>query len=276
MSYAEDILSLAQNMREKGSPFVLATVVRALASTCAKPGAKAIILPNGTFSEGWIGSGCTRGAVLKAAKDALEDGQSRLISVQPGDVLAERGVAPGDERDGVHYAKNSCLSRGCMDIFVEPMLPRPEMFVCGSSPVAVATAELAAKLGYAVTACAPAGDQEAFPQVEKRIEGYALPPTSPGERFIVVSTQGRGDDAALQGALAVDADYVAFIASSRKAEALKAKLQERGLPADRLARLKAPAGLDIHAVTPEEIALSILAEIVAFRRSQLKGRAHET
>ncbi len=159
------------------------------ASTCAKPGAKAIILPNGTFSEGWIGSGCTRGAVLKAAKDALEDGQSRLISVEPGDLLAKRGITPGDERDGVYYAKNSCPSRGCMDIFVEPMLPRPDIFICGASPVAVATAELAAKLGFAVTACAPAGDQEAFPQVEKRIEGYALPPTSPGERFIVVSTQ---------------------------------------------------------------------------------------
>ena len=90
----------------------------------------------------------------------------------------------------------------------------------------------------------------------------------PGARFVVVSTQGRGDEAALQAALAVDADYVAFVGSRKKAEALKAKLAAGGVAPERLARLKAPAGLDLGAITPDEIAISIIAEIVAARRKR--------
>ena len=186
--------------------------------------------------------------------------------MQPPDVLQEQGVAAGDERAGVRFAKNMCPSQGTMDIFVEPVLPRPQIVVCGSSPVAVAIAELGRRLGFAVTVCAPAAEQAAFAEADRRIEGYALPVDEAGARFIVVATQGRGDEAALQAALAVDADYVAFVGSRKKAEALKAELARRGVAAERLARLKAPAGLDLGAITPDEIALSILAEIVAARR----------
>ena len=153
-----------------------------------------------------------------------------------------------------------------MDIFVEPVLPRPEIVVCGSSPVAVAIADLGRRLGFLTTACAPAAEQPAFADVERRIEGYALPVAHEGMRFIVVSTQSRGDEAALQAALAVDADYVAFVGSRRKAESLKSKLIEKGADPARIARLRSPAGLDIGAITPEEIALAVLAEIVAERR----------
>jgi xanthine dehydrogenase accessory factor len=156
-----------------------------------------------------------------------------------------------------------------MDIFVEPVLPRPEIVVCGSSPVAAAVADLGRELGFLVTACAPAGEQAAFADVERRIEGYALPVAHDGRRFIVVSTQSRGDEAALEAALSVEADYVAFVGSRKKADALKRQLSERGIDQHRIDALKAPAGLDIGAITPEEIALSILSEIVAlYRRSQ--------
>lgn len=266
MNRATDILELASAMKERGEPFALATVVRTLSVTAAKAGAKAVILPDGTITEGWIGGGCARAAVLKAAKEALADGKAKLVSIQPADLLAELGVAPGEEKDGTRFAKNSCPSQGTMDIFVEPMLPRPEIVICGSSPVAVATADLGARLGFAVTACAPAAEQAAFAAVERRIDGYALPVTSEGARYIVVSTQGRGDEAALQAALAVDSDYLAFVGSKRKAEALKTKLRERGADPARVATLRSPAGLDLGAITPEEIALSILSEIVAHRR----------
>jgi xanthine dehydrogenase accessory factor len=246
--------------------------VRTVAATAAKAGAKAVILPDGTISAGWIGGGCARAAVLKAAKDALADGRARLVSVQPPDVLADRGVEAGDEQGGVRFARNMCPSHGTMDIFVEPVLPRPQVIVCGSSPVAVAIADLAKRSGFAVTVCAPSAEQAAFAEIEQRIEGYALPVDEPGARYVVVSTQGRGDEAALLAALAVDADYVAFVGSHNKADALKAALAQRGVPADRLARLKAPAGLDLGAITPEEIALSILAEIVAVRRG-MQSRA---
>lgn len=266
MNRARDILDLVSSLKERGEPFALATVVRTVAATAAKAGAKAVILPDGTISEGWIGGGCARGAVVKAAREALADGESRLVSVQPGDLLDAHGVQAGEEREGVRFARNTCPSRGTMDIFVEPMLPRPEIVVCGSSPVAVAIAELGRGLGFVMTACAPAAEQSAFAEPDRRIEGYALPVSGEGQRYIVVSTQSRGDEAALQAALAVEADYVAFVGSRKKAATLRQKLRDRGVDPVRLDRLKAPAGLDLGAITPEEIALSILAEIVMVRR----------
>ena len=268
MNRADDILDIISTRKSAGAPFALATVVRTVAATAAKAGAKAVILPDGTISEGWIGGGCARAAVLKAARDALADGKSRLVSVQPPDVLEIQGLQAGAEQGGVRFAKNMCPSQGTMDIFVEPVLPRPQVVICGSSPVAVAIADLARRSGFAVTVCAPAAEQSAFAEVERRIEGFALPVDEAAARFVVVSTQGRGDEAALLAALAVDLDYVAFVGSRKKAEALKAALAERGVPAERLEKLKAPAGLDLGAITPDEIAISILAEIVAVRRGK--------
>jgi xanthine dehydrogenase accessory factor len=266
-----DILDIVSTRKAAGEPFALATVVRTVAATAAKAGAKAVILPDGTISEGWIGGGCARAAVLKAAKDALADGHSRLVSVQPPDLLAEQGVEAGEEQQGIRFAKNMCPSQGTMDIFVEPVLPRPQVIVCGSSPVAVAVADLAARSGFSVTVCAPAADQAAFAHADRRIEGYTLPVAEAGARYVVVSTQGRGDEAALQAALAIDAAHVAFVGSHKKAEALKTALAQRGVAIERLARLKAPAGLDLGAITPDEIAISILAEIVAVRRQSMRG-----
>jgi xanthine dehydrogenase accessory factor len=268
MHRASDILGIISARKETGEPFALATVVRTVSATAAKAGAKAVILPDGTIYEGWIGGGCARAAVLKAAKDALADGQSRLVSVQPPGVLDEKGLKAGEEREGVRFAKNMCPSQGTMDIFVEPVLPRPQVVICGSSPVAVAIADLARRSGFAVTICAPAAEQSGFAEVDRRIEGYALPVNEAGSRFVVVSTQGRGDEAALLAALAVDVDYVAFVGSRKKAEVLKAALAERGVTPERLAKLKAPAGLDLGAITPDEIAISILAEIIAARRGK--------
>jgi xanthine dehydrogenase accessory factor len=272
MDRSTDIHEIIATRKSTGEPFAVATVVRTVAATAAKAGAKAVILPDGTISEGWIGGGCARAAVLKAAKDALGDGKSRLVSVQPPDLLADHGVEVGDEQEGVRFAKNMCPSQGTMDIFVEPVLPRPQVVICGSSPVAVAIADLARRTGFAVTVCAPSAEQASFEQAERRIEGYALPVEEAGARYVVVSTQGRGDEAALLAALAVDADYVAFVGSRKKADVLKMMLAKRDVPAARLAKLKAPAGLDLGAITPDEIAISILAEIVAVRRgNQSRG-----
>jgi xanthine dehydrogenase accessory factor len=271
MEHASDILDLVSTLKAKGETFALATVVRTVSATAAKAGAKAVIRPDGTISEGWIGGGCARTAVLKAAKEALADGHVRLVSIQPEDLLAEHGVAAGEEKEGIRFARNTCPSQGTMDIFVEPVLPRPEIIVCGSSPVAVALATLGRGFGFAMTVAAPPAEQAAFAEAERRIEGYALPVAHDGARYIVVSTQSKGDEAALTAALSVDADHVAFVGSRRKAETLKAKLRDRGVDDARLARLKAPAGLDIGAITPDEIALSILAEIVALRRKGQRG-----
>ncbi|MEJ2374154.1 MAG: XdhC/CoxI family protein [Pseudolabrys sp.] len=268
MDRAPDIHDIVSARTARGEPFALATVVRTVAATAAKAGAKAVILPDGSITEGWIGGGCARAAVVKAAKEAITDGQSRLVSVQPPDALDQQGLQAGNEEGGVRFAKNMCPSQGTMDIFIEPVLPRPQVVICGSSPVAVAVADLARWSGFAVTVCAPADEQASFAEPDRRIEGYALPVDEAGSRYVIVSTQGRGDEAALLAALALDVDYVGFVGSRRKAAVLKDKLAERGVGPERLAKLKAPAGLDLGAIRPDEIAISIIAEIVALRRGK--------
>jgi xanthine dehydrogenase accessory factor len=268
-----DVLDEVNALKASGEPFAIATVVRTVALTAAKAGAKALIRRDGTLSAGWIGGGCARAAVLKAARAALDDGRPRLVSVQPGDALQEHGVEAGESRDGVEFARNMCPSQGTMDVFVEPVLPRPELLVCGATPVAVALADLGRRLGFLVAVAAPVEEHEKLAEIDIAIPGYDLSRLVAGERYIVIATQGKGDEAALAAALDAPARHVAFVGSHRKAAALRASLAAKGADAKRLSALHSPAGLDIGAVTPEEIALSILAEIVQVRRRGQRGPA---
>ena len=276
MSAHVELMDIVTQMKAAEQAFVLATVVRTVSVTAAKAGAKAIIRPDGTIVAGWIGGGCARGAVLKAAREALADGEPRMVSVQPEDMLAELGVKPGDHRDGVRFASNMCPSKGTMDIFVEPVLPHPSLVILGASPVAMSLATQARQLGYHVTLAAPAGDLAAAPDADMLVEGFALGELHQARRFIVISTQGRGDEVALRAALALEAAYVAFVGSRRKMAALREKLEAGGVAAAALDRVKAPAGLDLGAITPEEIAMSILAEITIERRRGQRVAAHAT
>ncbi|MGQ0485644.1 MAG: XdhC family protein [Hyphomicrobiales bacterium] len=271
MPLQTDVMEIVTSLKQRGEAFVLATVVRTVAVTAAKAGAKAVIMPDGSITGGWIGGGCARAAVLRAAQDVLADGQPRLISVQPPVELASLGVEPGESRQGVRFARNMCPSQGTMDIFVEPVMPRPNLVICGSSPVAVALSRLASVMGYSVTACAPQAEQQAFDQAETRVEGYTLPVADSAERFVVVSTQGKGDEVALRAILGIDARYKAFVGSRRKMAAIREKLLADGASAAALDAVKAPAGADIGAISPEEIALSIFAEITALRRRKLRS-----
>jgi xanthine dehydrogenase accessory factor len=187
--------------------------------------------------------------------------------VQPEDLLYDTGVSAGDERDGIRFARNMCPSQGTMDIFIEPVMPRPELVIFGSSPVAVALATLAKALGFSRTICAPQNDQALFADVEHRVSGFDLDPGKRSWRFAVVATQGKGDEAALIAAFSAQTDYVSFVGSRKKAASLTKKLATSGIAKEQLEALKAPAGLDLKAITPEEIALSILSEIVLHHRS---------
>src|SRR5712672_3337484 len=269
-----EVMELVARLKAAEETFVLATVVRTVSVTAAKAGAKAIIRPDGTIVAGWIGGGCARGAVLKAAREALADGEPRMVSVQPQDLLAELGVKPGENRDGIRFASNMCPSQGTMDIFVEPVLPHPSLVILGASPVAMSLAAQARQLGYHVTLAAPSADLSAVPDADTLVDGYALCELNQARRFVVVSTQGKGDEAALRTAIATEAEYHAFVGSRRKMAALREKLIAEGVDASALDRVKAPAGLDLGAITPEEIAMSILVEItVERRRGQRAGRA---
>jgi xanthine dehydrogenase accessory factor len=261
-----EVIDMIAQMKASEQTFVLATVVRTVSVTAAKAGAKAIIRPDGTIVAGWIGGGCARGAVLKAARDALADGEPRMVSVQPEDMLAELGVKPGEARGGIRFASNLCPSKGTMDIFVEPVLPHPSLVIFGASPVALSLASLARQLGYHVTLAAPASDLVAVPDADTLVDGFSLGELNQARRFVVVSTQGKGDEAALRTALATTAEYHAFVGSRRKMAALRDKLVANGVTPETIAHVKAPAGLDLGAITPEEIAMSILAEITVQRR----------
>src|SRR6195952_833591 len=261
-----EVMDRGAQMKAAEQAFVLATVVRTVSVTAAKAGAKAIIRPDGTIVAGWIGGGCARGAVVKAARGGLADGEPRMVSVQPDDMLAELGVKPGENREGVRFASNMCPSKGTMDIFVEPVLPHPSLVIFGASPVAMSLAAQARELGYHVTLAAPAGDLSVVPDADTLIDGFTLGELNLAKRFVVVSTQGKGDEAALRAAVATEAAYHAFVGSRRKMTALREKLVAAGVSPDALDRVKAPAGLDLGAITPEEIAMSILAEITVERR----------
>ncbi|MDE2329543.1 MAG: XdhC family protein [Bradyrhizobium sp.] len=266
MSAHVEVLDIVAQMKAAERAFVLATVVRTVSVTAAKAGAKAIIGADGTIVAGWIGGGCARGAVLKAAREALADGEPRMVSVQPENQLAELGVKAGEHREGIRFSSNMCPSKGTMDIFVEPVLPHPSLVILGASPVALSLAAQARTLGYHVTLAAPSTDLTVQPDADTVIDGYQLGALGDGKRFVVVSTQGKGDEAALRAAVAIRADHHAFVGSRRKMASLRAKLIAEGANGAAIDCVKAPAGLDIGAITPEEIAMSILAEITEVRR----------
>jgi xanthine dehydrogenase accessory factor len=159
-----------------------------------------------------------------------------------------------------------CPSKGTMDIFVEPVLPHPSLVILGASPVAMSLAAQGRQLGYHVTLAAPAADVASGSDAHVVVDGFQPRYLNDARRFVVISTQGKGDEAALKASVGIDAAYHAFVGSRRKMAALRAKLIADGIDATALDRIKAPAGLDLGAITPDEIAMSILAEITTLRR----------
>ena len=260
MVHSDAVLDKAQELKANGRPFVLATVVRAESPTSAKPGAKAVVTAQGELI-GWIGGGCAQPAVLDTAKKALKDGQSRLIRVSPN-----KG---GNFEEGVIDFGMTCHSGGTLDIFIDPVIARPALLIIGASPVAQTLSALAHRAGFAVHVAFPGADAEMFPDAVQIIDGLALTPLAQPVPLllVVVATQGKRDEAGLEAALQLDSPYVAFVASARKADKLKSNLKARGLDPVRVDAICAPAGLEIGAVTPEEIAVSVLAGLIQAHRS---------
>ncbi|CUH79456.1 xanthine dehydrogenase accessory factor [Tropicibacter naphthalenivorans] len=250
----------------RGEAFVMATVVRTMAATSAKPGAKALVDAEGTIVVGFLGGGCVRGAVGRAARDAIRQGQPQLLSIRPEELLQAEGVAAGDERDGVKFARNGCPSKGALDIFIEPVLPKDRLIICGAGPVAQALAALAERFDFERIVCVKDTPPESLPVVDHVEIGFDDGPHWQGAPFVVVATQGAGDALALARALDSGARHIAFVGSRRKFANLSEKLMAQGIAPEALARVQAPAGVDIHAITPDEIALSILADLIRLRR----------
>ena len=256
--------AIADQLRAEGTPFAVATVVRTLASTAAKPGMKALVLGNGDFADGWLGGGCVTAAVKKAAIVAIKTGKATLVCLRPEELLADIEDAAEDGMVQVVY--NGCPSKGSMDIFVEPVKPQPELLVFGSGPVASALLRISSSFGFSLVLCGEIEHAIADRQYASLMEmdSAALPDV---DRYVVVATQGKGDVATLTAALKMGATYIAFVGSRRKFASFEDKLTKAGVSAKKIATVRSPAGVQINAVTPDEIALSIMAEIIQTRRT---------
>ena len=252
-----DFLDEAQHLVAAGEAFAIATVVRFEPPASARPGAKAIIRADGSM-RGWVGGSCAQPLVVKEAQRALGDGRSRLVRLCP-----TAGDGGSQQPDLVEYLM-TCHSGGTLEIFVEPVFPAPRLVLIGETPVVHTLAALGQTLGFRT---------ELVP-----VEGFdaALPPeplaADASRSYVVVATMGTADEEAIEAALRGTAPYVALVASPRRAAVLHDYLADRGLTADQLARLRATAGLNIGAETQEEIALSIMAEIVQYRATHDAAR----
>lgn len=257
-----DILAAAQALQTQGRPYALVTVLRVQAPASARPGDKAVVTADG-ISAGWIGGGCAQPAVMRTVRRALQDGRARAIRIAPADEGTVR------ELDDVLEFGMACHSGGTLELFVDPMLPTARLTLIGDTPLAAALAGLAPRVGLPVTVVAKDADAARFPDAV-RVLASDEPATvaaelAPGS-FVVVATQGRRDVQGLRAALAIQGAQVFFVASARKAAVLKASLIEAGEDAAAVQAIVAPAGHAIGAQTPEEIALSVLAAVVAARR----------
>ena len=250
---ADELLALAAELQRAGEPFALATVVRCEAPTSAKPGAKALIREDGSV-QGWVGGACAEPVVAREALQAIRDGRPRLIGL-----YGEGGRAPG-RTEGMLEFGMTCHSGGTLEIYVEPYLPKPVLVLVGHGPVVETLATLGRAADFAVSALTP----DALPAEVERL-------LITSRTSVVVATHADSDEEVLERVLRTDAGYVSLVASRRRAGVILDALRARGVPPDRVGRLKAPAGLDIGAVTPQEIAVSILAEIIQQRRSDKAG-----
>ena len=265
----EDILDQVASLKRDGKPFVLATVVACKPPTSAKPGAQALVQPDGSFY-GWVGGSCAQPLVTQESLKALRDGEARLALLAPDPQEVDVGL------QGAVPIPMTCQSEGTLAIYLEPWLPRPGLVVIGQSPMARSLVTLGDRLGFRVSACDPSATSELFPDAESIVQELGALRGNIGPRsYVVVVTMGHYDEEALEAALDGRAGYVGMVASPRRGRAVIDYLRGRGIPADKLDSVKYPAGLDIGAETPEEIALSILTEIVQRMRAEPQGVSTE-
>lgn len=249
-----DLLPLAASLSARGERFALVTVVRREPPSSARVGDTALVTERGEY-HGWAGGGCTRETVVREALAAIADGEPRFISLSPESAAA---------RPGMVALQMTCDSGGTVEIYVEPVLPVPSLVLFGASPAVRCLARLAHAMGYRVEVAHPDADPADFPaaaSVRRTFVGEL-----PAGAHVLVATMGDDDLEVLHSVLGREPAYVGVIASRKRFAQLRADLAARGVPEAALARVAAPAGLDLGARTPEEIALSVLAQIVERRR----------
>jgi xanthine dehydrogenase accessory factor len=231
-----EVLVRAGRLAAEGEPYALATVTRVVRPASTRRGDRALVTREGAL-EGWVGGACSEHVVVREALRALAAGEPRLVRIGPPS-------AATDAPDDVVFAESHCASDGTVEVLIEPCLPAPLLAVVGDAPAARVLAQLARDIGWRVAD-------------EVAAEADA----------VVVATMGRGDEEALAAALDTGAHYVGLVASERRARSVLAAMRETGAGEESLARVHSPAGLDLGASTQEEIAVAILAQLVAWRHA---------
>lgn len=232
------------DLRGREEPFVLATVVACKNPQSAKPGSKAIIKLDGSML-GWVGGGCVQPIVLREAKQALQTGKPKLLTISPDE--------PRDDWKGVQSFRMTCEGGGSLEIYIEPFLPKPQLVVVGNSPVAAIVTELGTLLDFKVVAA----DRD-FGSVRDQINDQS---------YVVVATMGNHDEEGLLAVIGTRPRYLGLVASRKKSEALFDYVRETGASEEDIAVITCPAGLQIGSETLPEIALSVAAELIRIRRT---------
>jgi xanthine dehydrogenase accessory factor len=254
-----DVLARAVDLWNGREPFALATVVWRRAPSSGHLGSKAVIRSDGTI-EGWLGGACAQPTVVREALAAMGDGKARLVLLGQPDELHER------PDDGIVKVPMACESDGAMEIYLEPVFPRPQVVVIGRSPAVFSLARLATDLDWDVTVVDQGGHPDDHPRPELVRTALELSDLGIGPgSAVVVATQGTYDDAALEAALSSDAGYIGLVASEKRTSATFERLRERGVTEEQLARVTAPAGLDLGPIDNSSIAVAVLAELVAWQ-----------
>lgn len=251
-----ELLQLASRLADRGEGFALVTVVRREPPSSARVGDAAVVTGAGEYF-GWTGGGCTRSTVLREALRAIADGEPRLLSLSP-----ESGAA---RRPGMVALPMTCDSGGTVEIYVEPVLPVARLLLFGNAPVVRVLARIGHAMGYRVEVVDPDADGTDFPEAERVLRAIAADAVPRGAH-VLVATMGERDLEAIETVAPSAPAYLGVIASPKRFALLRDALLARGVSRDALERIAAPAGLDIGARTPEEVALSVMAQIVERRR----------
>jgi xanthine dehydrogenase accessory factor len=244
--------SKAAQLSLERRPFAIATVVRVEGSSSAKLGSKALIDERGKILMGWVGGGCAESSVRSEAVQCMQHEKPQLITLNMQDEVLGVGMPCG----------------GMMDVYIEPVVPKPELLIAGHGRIVETLVALGHWMNFFVTVNDPAANKESFPLADRIISSdFDLTETKIDSRtFVVIATLHKNDHLWLQRALDSKAGYVALVASAHRSKLVLDYLRLEGVPVEKLDKVWAPAGLDLGAATPEEIALSIISQMVALRR----------
>lgn len=262
-----DVLEYARELSARGEAFVLATVVWRRGPSSGKQGYRAVVTSSGRV-HGWIGGACAEPIVVREARHALAEGVPRLIFLGTPDELETAAM-----REGMFFLPMSCQSEGALEIYIEPVEPKPHVVVVGRSPMAETLVQMAQAIGWRAVLVDPdGGSAEDHPTAERVVSGLDLKVAGVDNRsLVVVATQGHHDEEAVEQALIAGPAYVGLVGSRQRAASVLGYLAERGLSKDVLDRVKVPAGLDLGKVSHREIAVGILAELVKLRAAGQLG-----